>query len=113
MAATATVKPMRTRIPDQIGYINAHGTGTQLNDLDRTIAFKQRQRTRLRVPISSACMMGTCDDRLCSDRTGRLHPRVVAEPRRPADDQSDHPDDGDLDYVPHTAREVDRRHVLK
>ncbi len=38
--------------PDDIGYINAHGTSTKLNDSTETLAVKQAFRGR-RVPISS------------------------------------------------------------
>ena len=38
--------------PDDIGYINAHGTSTKLNDRTETLAIKQAFRGR-RVPISS------------------------------------------------------------
>ena len=100
--------------PEQIDYVNAHGTATQLNDRIETIAFKQVfGQHAYRVPVSSTKSMLGHATTACAAielavcifalRNGVVPPTI----------NLDHPDEGcDLDYVPHTAREVPCRHVL-
>jgi len=100
--------------PENIDYVNAHGTGTQLNDRIETIALKRALGSHAgRVPISSTKSMLGHATTACAAielvvcilalRHGVVPPTINLE----------HPDPAcDLDYVPNIAREVDCRHVL-
>ena len=100
--------------PDDIGYINAHGTGTVVNDKVETHAIRQVFGTQAyRIPVSSTKSMlghattacGAIEAVVCliSLNSGVIPPTV----------NHDNPDpECDLDYVPHTAREWACRHML-
>jgi 3-oxoacyl-[acyl-carrier-protein] synthase II len=100
--------------PEQIDYINAHGTGTQLNDRIETIAFKQSLGAHAaRVPISSTKSMLGHATTACAAIELAVCIMALRHGVVPPTINLDHPDDDcDLDYVPHTAREVVCRHVL-
>ena len=95
--------------PASVGYINAHGSGTQQNDPAETSAIKRVfGEHAYRVPISSTkSMIGHCfggggalEALACvmSIRDGVVHPTINLE----------HPDPTcDLDYVPNRARSCD------
>ncbi|MBW3538926.1 MAG: beta-ketoacyl-[acyl-carrier-protein] synthase family protein [Planctomycetes bacterium] len=99
---------------EDIDYVNAHGTGTLLNDRIETIALKTTFGPAAgRVPISSTKSMlghsttacGAIELAVClmTVRDAVVHPTInYATP----DPQCD------LDYVPNVARELDVRHVL-
>ncbi len=100
--------------PEDIDYINAHGTGTDLNDKVETIAIKQAfGRQAYQIPVSSTKSMmghattacGAIELAVCllSLQSGVIPPTMNHETPGP---------ECDLDYVPRQAREVDCRYVL-
>jgi 3-oxoacyl-[acyl-carrier-protein] synthase II len=92
---------------DELGYINAHGTGTALNDQSETRAVKAAFGDRAyRIPISSTKSMtghmmgatGALETIFCTlaIRDGILPPTAHYETPDP---------ECDLDYIPNKARE--------
>lgn len=100
--------------PQEIDYINAHGTSTPLNDKNETQAIKEVfGEYAYQVPISSTKSMighllgsaGVVEAIVCvkTIREGRIHPTINYE----------YPDpDCDLDYVPNKARNAEVRIAL-
>jgi len=95
--------------PDQIDYINAHGTSTPLNDLSETIAIKTVFLGHAyRIPISATKSMtghllgaaGSTEAifSILTQRDGIIPPTINLENPDPQ---------CDLDYVPNESREVD------
>jgi 3-oxoacyl-[acyl-carrier-protein] synthase II len=93
--------------PEDVDYINAHGTSTQVNDSIETLAIKKTfGDTAYKVPVSSTkSMMGhliaaagsvEAIISFLTIRDGVMPPTINLE-------NPDH--DCDLDYVPHTSRE--------
>src|SRR5207302_1357939 len=100
--------------PADIGYINAHGTGTRINDLVETLAIKQVFGPHAyQVPISSSKSMlghligaaGAVELVICVQalRQGMLPPTINYEVPDP---------ECDLDYIPNHPRAVRIRHAL-
>jgi len=94
--------------PDQVDYINAHGTGTKVNDLTETKAIKHVfGQNAYEIPISSTKSMighamgasGALEAIVCvmTMRDGIVHPTINYEIPDP---------DCDLDYVPNTSRQA-------
>jgi len=92
---------------DELGYINAHGTGTQLNDQSETRAVKAAFGEKAyKIPISSTKSMtghmmgatGALEVIFCVQaiREGILPPTIHYETPDP---------ECDLDYIPNEARE--------
>ena len=100
--------------PEQIDYINAHGTSTPLNDVIETRAIKAALGAHAyRVPISSTKSMtghllgaaGALEAILCI--------KSLQENVLPPTINLDNPDpECDLDYVPHSLRQVEIRTAL-
>jgi 3-oxoacyl-[acyl-carrier-protein] synthase II len=100
--------------PEEVDYINAHGTATPLNDRNETQAIKTVfGEHAYRVPISSTKSMtghligaaGTVEAIACVKtlQEGIIHPTINYE----------HPDpECDLDYVPNVARPAEVKVVL-
>ncbi len=100
--------------PSDIGYINAHGTSTKVNDSVETLAIKKVFGDgAYEVPVSSSKSMlghliaaaGAVELIISVEalRRGALPPTINYE----------HPDpECDLDYIPNAAREKRVRHVL-
>jgi 3-oxoacyl-[acyl-carrier-protein] synthase II len=93
---------------DEVGYINAHGTGTSLNDQAETRAVKAAfGDLAYKIPISSTKSMtghmmgatGALEILFCVNaiRDGILPPTIHYETPDP---------ECDLDYIPNTAREA-------
>ena len=92
---------------DDIGYVNLHGTSTDLNDKMETAAIKKCFGQRAaQIPMSSTKSMighpqGACGAAgiaatILSMRQGRLHPTINLTNPDP---------ECDLDYIPNVARE--------
>jgi 3-oxoacyl-[acyl-carrier-protein] synthase II len=101
--------------PEQIDYVNAHGTSTPHNDASETAAIKAAfGEAAYRTPISSTKSMighalgaaGALETvaAVQSIVTGVIHPTTNYETPDP---------ECDLDYVPNVARRADVRAVLK
>jgi 3-oxoacyl-[acyl-carrier-protein] synthase II len=100
--------------PEQIGYVNAHGTSTQVNDKVETLACKQVfGEFASKVPVSSTKSMmghliaaaGVTEMIVCllAIRDGVLPPTINYENPDPL---------CDLDYVPNFAREAKVEYAL-
>ncbi len=100
--------------PEEIGYINAHGTSTQLNDKSETAAIKKVfGEQAYQVPISSTKSMtghllgasGSLEAVICT--------KVLNEGVLPATINYETPDpECDLDYIPNAPREARPQHVM-
>jgi 3-oxoacyl-[acyl-carrier-protein] synthase II len=91
---------------DEVGYVNLHGTSTQLNDRMETMAMRKCFGAQAqKIPMSSTKSMighpqGACGAAgvaatILAMRLGHVHPTI---------NQDDPDPDCDLDYVPNTAR---------
>jgi 3-oxoacyl-[acyl-carrier-protein] synthase II len=99
---------------EEIGYINAHGTSTRINDLVETASIKRVfGEAAYRVPISSSkSMLGHL---IAAAGAVELIISVMALERGvlPPTINYEVPDpECDLDYIPNQPREVRVRHVL-
>jgi len=102
--------------PDQVDYVNAHGTSTPVGDVEESRAiegvFGDHARSKKLWISSTKSMMGhllgaagAVESAICA--------LTVAEGKIAPTINLDDPDDACvLDYVPHTARERRVRHVL-
>jgi 3-oxoacyl-(acyl-carrier-protein) synthase len=112
LAATLETALRRARLnPEQVDYINAHGSSTQQNDRNETAAFKRTFGSRAyRVPISSTKSIvghslgaaSAIETVVCllALRDGLVPPTANYETPCP---------DCDLDYVPNATREAPLR----
>ncbi len=100
--------------PDQIDYINAHGTSTALNDFYETIAIKNVFGQKARgIPVSSTkSMTGHC---LAGSGgvEAVISCKALYENILPPTINLSSPDpELDLDYVPQKARKKELNHVM-
>ena len=119
-AAASAAEAMRLALADagetldQVGYINAHGTSTPLNDTLETVAIKRLFGDRAyQIPISSTKSMighalgasGSLEALACikTIMDGVIHPTINYQVPDP---------DCDLDYVPNQSRKSDVRVAL-
>lgn len=99
--------------PEDIDYINAHGTGTPYNDAFETIAVKKVFGENTRVPVSSTKSMtghllgaaGGLEAVICTQAINEdfIPPTVGLEKPDP---------ELNLDYVPNTGRKSDLKYVM-
>ena len=99
--------------PEEVDYINAHGTGTPYNDAFETIAIKKVFGDDTKVPVSSTKSMtghllgaaGGLEAVICAKvlTEGFIPPTVGLQKPDP---------ELDLDYVPNEGREADVKYVL-
>lgn len=99
--------------PGEIGYVNAHGSSTPLNDTSETIAIKDVLGADVRVPVSGTKgyyghalgASGAIETAICALALERewLPPTVNLDAADPA---------CDLDYVPRAGRPGRPEHVL-
>jgi len=101
--------------PEQIGYVNAHGTSTLYNDRLESLAIKQAMGAEVaaKVPVSSTKSMighmlgaaGAIEALIClkAMQEGKLPPTINYETPDP---------DCDLDYIPNVARDADVEYCL-
>ncbi|MEC7696334.1 MAG: beta-ketoacyl-[acyl-carrier-protein] synthase family protein [Planctomycetota bacterium] len=101
-------------VAEQIQYINAHGTGTSVNDKVETLAIKKALgETAYKIPVSSTKSMmghliaaaGATEVIVCllAMRDGVLPPTINYENPDP---------DCDLDYIPNEARQSECDYAL-
>ena len=99
--------------PEEVSYINAHGTSTQLNDKFETNAIKNVFGEDTKIPVSSTKSMtghllgaaGAIEAIICAKalEDGFIPPTIGYNT----------PDEGlDLDYVPNVGRKQDLQYVL-
>lgn len=112
-AMTLALKDARVR-PEEIDYVNAHGTSTELNDKIETLAMKRAFGDHARkLQISSTKSMtghllgaaGGVEFVACSKsiQEGVLHPTINLTSPDP---------ECDLDYIPNTARKFQPKVVM-
>ena len=119
-SADGAVRAMRATLcdagiaPQQVGYINAHGTSTPYNDRLETLAIKKTFGDHAyKLPVSSTKSMtghllGGAGGLEAGITTLALHNQVV-----PPTINLDNPDpDCDLDYVPNQPREAEVEYAL-
>jgi 3-oxoacyl-[acyl-carrier-protein] synthase II len=100
--------------PDEIDYINAHGTSTPLNEKFETAALKGALgEAAYRIPISSTKSMTGHLLGAAGAIEAAIALQAIGAQKVPPTINYEQPDpDCDLDYVPNTARAVEIRHVM-
>jgi 3-oxoacyl-[acyl-carrier-protein] synthase II len=113
LAMRRSLEKARVR-PEEVSYINAHGTATQLGDVAETLAIKDVfGKAAYRIPVSSTKSMmghllgaaGAVEAVLCV--------KAIQEGVAPPTINLEHPDPQcDLDYIPEGAREYEIRYAM-
>ncbi len=94
--------------PEDIDYINAHGSGTVVNDKTETLAVKQALGScAYHVPMSSTKSMTGHLTTACGSLEALVCLMAIRDGVAPPTINHENPDpECDLDYVPNTAREI-------
>jgi 3-oxoacyl-[acyl-carrier-protein] synthase II len=97
--------------PEEVDYINAHGTSTQLNDITETQAIKTVFKDHaMKIPVSSTKSMTGHLLGAAGSVEGIFSILSIRDGIIPPTTNLDNPDpECDLDYVPHKAREAEVR----
>jgi beta-ketoacyl-acyl-carrier-protein synthase II len=114
-AAAITLALESARLtPDDIDYINAHGTGTELNDVMETRATKRALGERAwQIPMSSTKSMTGHAMAGTAAMEAIFCLQAIRDSVAPPTINLDVPDpECDLDYVPNTARELPLNTVM-
>jgi 3-oxoacyl-[acyl-carrier-protein] synthase II len=100
--------------PDQIGYINAHGTSTPYNDKFETLAIKKVFGERAyQIPVSSTKSMTGHALGAAGGLEAVFSVMAITEKKLPPTINYEVPDpECDLDYIPNQVREADVEYVL-
>ncbi len=99
--------------PEEVDYINAHGTGTPYNDAFETIAIKKVFGEDTKVPVSSTKSMTGHLLGAAGGLEAVICVKAIVEGFIPPTAGLKNPDpELDLDYVPNTGREADLNYVL-
>jgi 3-oxoacyl-[acyl-carrier-protein] synthase II len=100
--------------PDQIGYINAHGTSTPYNDKFETLAIKKVfGEQAYKIPVSSTKSMTGHALGAAGGLEAVFSVLSITENRLPPTINYEFPDpDCDLDYIPNEVRDANVEYVL-
>ena len=100
--------------PAQVGYINAHGTSTKMNDANETLAIKKvfGDAARKVMVSSTKSMTGHMLGAAGGVETGICALALSRGVIPPTANYTTPDPECDLDYVPNTAREVRVQHAL-
>ncbi len=100
--------------PENVGYINAHGSGTPLNDVTETSVIKQSMgQFASRIPISSTKSMTGHLTTACGAIETMVATMAVHDSAIPPTINYHEPDpECDLDYVPNEARSTTCKNAL-
>ncbi len=100
--------------PSEVDYINAHGTGTPLNDKVETLSIKRVFGERAySIPVSSSkSMVGHCLGSAGAIEAVASILSIAHSFVPPTVNHQERDEDCDLDYVPGKSREVDVKVVL-
>jgi 3-oxoacyl-[acyl-carrier-protein] synthase II len=100
--------------PEQVGYVNAHGTSTPIGDTLETVAIKRafgEQAKKIAVSSTKSMtghLLGGAGGLEAGITALALRDQIV-----PPTINLDHPDpECDLDYVPHTARKISMEYAI-
>ena len=99
--------------PDDVDYVNAHGTSTGLGDLAETRAIKRALGEGTRTPVSSTKSMTGHALGAAGGIEAVILAKSIERGVIPPTINLDEPDDElDLDYVPKQARDLKIRHAI-